>query len=192
MSWNNLERARQIVEAARSVCCLTGAGISAASGVPTFQSGARSLNTEERRTIIAAAEPNPAHRALVELAKFKPVTIVTQNVDSLHQRAGSKHVIELHGNFQSGTMVKFGERIPKATIEAALEALKAKVLLVVGTSLQVMPAAEFPAIAKEHGSLVIEINTQPTPFSKYAYISLEGPAEEVLPLLIMRLEKVCA
>ncbi len=102
---------------------LTGSGVSAASGVPTFrdaQTGlwakydAESLATPQafeanpklvwdwyvwRRSLIARAEPNPAHFALAELASMKPaLTLVTQNVDGLHQRAGSEAVIEFHGN----------------------------------------------------------------------------------------------
>ena len=102
---------------------LTGSGVSAASGVPTFrdaQTGlwakydAEALATpgafrdnptlvwdwyEWRRSLIARAEPNPAHFALAELASLKPsLTLVTQNVDGLHQRAGSQAVIEFHGN----------------------------------------------------------------------------------------------
>ncbi|NIW24809.1 MAG: NAD-dependent protein deacylase [Gammaproteobacteria bacterium] len=102
---------------------LTGSGVSAASGVPTFrdaQTGlwakydAESLATPEafernptlvwdwyewRRSLIARAEPNPAHFALAEIGSMKPeLTLVTQNVDGLHQRAGSEAVVEFHGN----------------------------------------------------------------------------------------------
>jgi NAD-dependent deacetylase len=111
------------LRAARHVCVLTGAGISAESGVPTFrdaQTGiwasfrAEDLATPEafaddprrvwewyewRRELVRQAEPNAGHRALVELAQLVPrLTLVTQNVDNLHQRAGSAHVIEYHGN----------------------------------------------------------------------------------------------
>ena len=111
------------LEAARHVCVLTGAGISAESGVPTFrdaQTGIwasfrpEDLATPEafahdprrvwewyewRRELVRKAEPNAGHRALVELAKLVPrLTLVTQNVDNLHQRAGSRQVIEYHGN----------------------------------------------------------------------------------------------
>jgi NAD-dependent deacetylase len=111
------------LKAAGHVCVLTGAGISAESGVPTFrdaQTGiwasfrAEDLATPEafaddprrvwewyewRRELVRQAEPNAGHRALVELAQLVPrLTLVTQNVDNLHQRAGSTHVIEYHGN----------------------------------------------------------------------------------------------
>jgi NAD-dependent deacetylase len=108
---------------ARHVCVLTGAGISAESGVPTFrdaqqglwqQYDPQQLATPEafaqnpaliwqwyrwRRELVAQAEPNAGHRALAQLASLLPrLTLVTQNVDGLHQRAGSSAVIEFHGN----------------------------------------------------------------------------------------------
>jgi NAD-dependent deacetylase len=118
-----LDRAVAALRSARHVCVLTGAGISAESGVPTFrdaQTGlwaryrAEDLATpdafardpariwewyEWRRELVRAAQPNPGHRALAELAARVPqFTLVTQNVDGLHQRAGSPDVIEYHGN----------------------------------------------------------------------------------------------
>ncbi len=111
------------VRSARRVCVLTGAGVSAESGVPTFrdaQTGLwakyrpEDLATPEafrrnpgmvwnwyqmRRERVRSAEPNPGHLALVEMQSRAPgFTLVTQNVDGLHQRAGSRDVIELHGN----------------------------------------------------------------------------------------------
>ena len=113
----------ETLRSARQVAVLTGAGISAESGVPTFREAQTGLwakyNPEElatpqafrrnpklvwdwytwRRELVGQAEPNPGHRALVELAQLVPqFTLITQNVDSLHQRAGSERVIELHGN----------------------------------------------------------------------------------------------
>lgn len=112
-----------LLAGAKHVAILTGAGISAESGVPTFREAQTGLweryNPEElatprafignpklvwewyawRRQLIAEVEPNPAHYALAEMAKHAPkLTLITQNIDSLHQRAGSKGVIELHGN----------------------------------------------------------------------------------------------
>jgi len=107
---------------ARRIVVFTGAGVSAESGVPTFrdaQTGlwsrfrAEDLATPDaflrdpvlvwkwyawRRQLIAAVQPNPAHFAIAELGRRAPVTVITQNVDGLHQRAGSGGVIELHGN----------------------------------------------------------------------------------------------
>ncbi|MDH5619133.1 MAG: NAD-dependent protein deacylase, partial [Gammaproteobacteria bacterium] len=120
---------------ARHVCILTGAGISAESGVPTFREAQDGLWSKYdphelatpdaflsdpvlvwrwyrwRRDLVARAAPNPGHYALVELARRKSgLTLITQNVDNLHQRAGSHDVIEFHGNlfedrcFADGTL----------------------------------------------------------------------------------------
>lgn len=123
------------LSSAERVVVLTGAGVSAESGVPTFrdaqtglwaQYDPAQLATPEafradpelvwrwylwRRELVARAEPNAGHRALVELAARVPhLTLVTQNVDSLHQRAGSSGVLELHGNIMR--TVCFGCRTP--------------------------------------------------------------------------------
>src|SRR5258706_13586494 len=118
----------QLIErllSAKSVVVLTGAGVSAESGVPTFRDAQTGLwarfKPEElatsraflnnprlvwewyawRRKLVASAQHNPAHLALVEMEKrFPRFTLITQNVDGLHQRAGSRNVIELHGNIQ--------------------------------------------------------------------------------------------
>ncbi|AZU56286.1 NAD-dependent deacylase [Ralstonia pseudosolanacearum] len=117
-----LAQARAWIEAAERVMVLTGAGVSAESGVPTFRDALTGLwarfNPEdlateaayrehprmvwdwyqERRARVSQVQPNPAHLAIAALATRKTVTLVTQNVDGLHQRAGSVGVIELHGN----------------------------------------------------------------------------------------------
>jgi NAD-dependent deacetylase len=116
-------QAAQRLDVARRVCVLTGAGISAESGIPTFRDAltglwsqfrAEELATPEaferdphlvwewyewRRELVRKAEPNAGHRALAALAhRVLDLTLVTQNVDSLHQRAGSERVLEYHGN----------------------------------------------------------------------------------------------
>jgi NAD-dependent protein deacetylase/lipoamidase len=117
-----IEQARDWVASARSVAVLTGAGISAESGVPTFRGAGglwRNFRPEElatpsafardpklvwewydwRRSVIAQAEPNPGHLALAELERRKPhFWLITQNVDGLHERAGSRRVTKLHGD----------------------------------------------------------------------------------------------
>jgi NAD-dependent deacetylase len=117
-----LEQARAWIAAATSLAVLTGAGISAESGIPTFRGAGglwRNYKPEElatpeafardprlvwewynwRRELIAKAAPNAAHRALVELEKRKPgFTLITQNVDGLHDRAGSGKILKLHGD----------------------------------------------------------------------------------------------
>ncbi|MBZ0252002.1 MAG: NAD-dependent deacylase, partial [Candidatus Methylomirabilis sp.] len=117
-----LAEARAILAEARSIVALTGAGVSAESGVPTFRGADglwRSYNTFElatpeafardpklvwefydwRRTLVAPCGPNPAHRALAEReARSEDFTLVTQNVDGLHALAGSKRILEVHGS----------------------------------------------------------------------------------------------
>ncbi len=118
----NLETAKTKIQSARAIAVLTGAGISAESGIPTFrdaQTGywARFSPQElaspqaysrdaklvwdwyrERFETCSSAKPNAAHKALAKLERQQNVTLVTQNVDQLHQRAGSQNVFELHGN----------------------------------------------------------------------------------------------
>jgi len=117
-----VSQARGWIADARQIFVLTGAGVSAESGVPTFRDALtglwsrfdpEELATEEayrrqpalvwqwyqhRRELVSVAKPNPAHYALAELARLKSITLVTQNIDGLHQQAGSEHVVELHGN----------------------------------------------------------------------------------------------
>jgi NAD-dependent deacetylase len=117
-----LAKVRASITPQTRVAVLTGAGISAGSGIPTFRGGADALWSryrpedlatpaafardpdlvwrwyDWRRGLIAAAEPNAAHRALAELQRRARVTLVTQNVDGLHQRAGSGEVVEFHGS----------------------------------------------------------------------------------------------
>ena len=119
---SSVSAAREAVQRARSIAVLTGAGVSAESGIPTFRSNGGYWQThrfqdlatpegflrdpklvwtwyEERRRNIAATEPNAGHKALAALEKRTPrFTLVTQNVDGLHDVAGSKNLIKLHGD----------------------------------------------------------------------------------------------
>ena len=155
---------------------LTGAGISAESGIPTFRAedglwaGHKVLDFyNQRRKNAAAAKPNAAHLALVELEKAYDVRIITQNVDDLHERAGSSNVLHLHGELNKARssfdesyivdcfgdqkledkdpnghpmrpyIVFFGEMVPMLARAIDIVA-QADVVLVIGTSLQVYPA----------------------------------------------------
>ena len=224
---------------AQHVCALTGAGISAESGVPTFreaQSGLweqydpLELATPEaflrdpeliwrwyrwRRELVAKAEPNPGHTALAQLAELVPrLTLVTQNVDGLHQRAGSNSVIEFHGNlFEDrcfaedcvvdcdthrgvptcpgcGSNVRpgvvwFGEAIPEQALNQSFEAAAdCDVFLSIGTSSLVYPAAGLAEIAHDAGAVVIEVNPNPTEMSSGFDYAIAGKAGVVLPELI--------
>jgi NAD-dependent deacetylase len=228
---------------ARHVVVLTGAGISAESGIPTFREAltglwatynAEDLATpeafarqpgvvwdwyEERRAAIRRAEPNDGHRALVTLARHVPrCTLVTQNIDGLHQRAGSRDVVELHGNIlrsrcsREGIVVEatarterpppcprcgaplrpdvvwFGELLPADAFAAAERAaMDCDVLLSVGTSNIVYPAAALPWIAAARGSTVIVVNTTDEGQERGPSIHFAlGFAGTVLPALVAR------
>ena len=235
-----MTQARAWLRSASSVVVLTGAGISAESGVPTFrgQGGlwkkfrAEDLATPEaftrdprlvwewydsRRAALAQVAPNAGHRALAELEARKPrFTLVTQNVDGLHDRAGSRNVLKLHGDIwtlrclrcgserrdertplpelppscECGGMLRpgvvwFGEPLPVEAWERAQKATReAEVLLVVGTSATVYPAAGLIPLATSAGARVIECNVEETPFSSGLDRSLRGRAGELLPQLI--------
>jgi len=226
---------------ARFVAALTGAGVSAESGVATFrdaQTGVwarfdpRELATPSafannpqrvwdwyawRRECVAAVEPNAGHCALVELERRVPeFLLITQNVDGLHQRAGTQNLVELHGNIarvkcsREGTIVEkwsaeegeiprctsrgaflrpdvvwFEEMLPeRALVAAEAAARRCELLLVIGTSAEVYPAAGLPMLAQEHGALVIEINPGETPLSSRADYVLRGASGVVLPFLV--------
>jgi NAD-dependent deacetylase len=129
---------------AKSVCVLTGAGISAESGVPTFRGEGgiwKKFKPEElanfdafirnpelvwewyayRRKLIHEVKPNPAHYGLVALERHvKEFTLVTQNVDNLHKRAGSKNVVELHGNIDRSYCIQCRALVPESEMEEIL------------------------------------------------------------------------
>ncbi len=225
---------------ARSVVVLTGAGVSAESGVPTFRGAdglwrqyrAEDLATPEaferdpklvwewydwRRQLLARCEPNPAHHAIAHLETCcRDFLLITQNVDGLHRRAGSRRLVELHGNLwrvrcpgcETTTenrevplrilpprcgcgrllrpdVVWFGEPLPPDAMRRAFDAAETcEVMLVVGTSAVVQPAASLPTIAREHEAYVVEVNPDPTPLSAIAHEVHRGLAGEILPALL--------
>lgn len=214
---------------------LTGAGMSAESGVPTFREAQTGLwarfdpmelATPEaferhprrvldwyawRRERVAAAYPHAGHKALARWEAERPqLLIVTQNVDGLHQRGGSKRVVELHGRIdrdrchhcgrRAGALdraciecggplrpdvVWFGERLPEQALVQAFQAVtEADLVLSVGTSTLVQPAASLPDEALSAGVPVVEINPEPTPLSGRLDHCLRGTAEAWLPRLV--------
>ena len=224
----------------RRAVVLTGAGVSAESGVPTFRGPGglwRQYRPEDlatpaafardpqlvwewydwRRGVIGACRPNPAHHTLADMqARLADFTLITQNVDGLHQAAGSRQVLELHGNIwrlrctREGTtwwdraiplaelpprcahcgallrpdVVWFGEHLPADVLEAAFAAAAAcDLMLVVGTSALVQPAASLPLMARQNGAVLVEVNPQPTPLSDFVNLSLREPAAQALPPL---------
>ena len=226
---------------AKKIVALTGAGISAESGLATFrdaQTGlwskfkAEELATADafrrdpkfvqdwyawRRKQALKAEPNAGHLALVEMEKRAPqFVLVTQNVDGLHARAGSRRLIELHGNLhrfrcfenncasdnfdvENGRcrscggnlrpdIVWFGEMLPADGLESAVAAAeKCDVFFSIGTSSVVYPAADLWRRAKEGDAIVIEINKDPTPLTPLADHSFLGNAGEILPALVKQI-----
>ncbi len=231
------------LRAATHVTVLTGAGVSAESGVPTFRGEHglwKSHRPEDlatplafrrdpvlvqdwyrhRRALVQACAPNPGHQALARLETLVPhFTLVTQNVDSLHEQAGSAHVLHLHGSIaqsycadcgkdadlDAGTslpvfclacgglvrpgVVWFGENLPHDTLEQAENAAaQADVLLSIGTSGVVYPAAALPLIAREHGAFVAEINPERSAIAHQLHLWIGAPAGEALPALVTHLE----
>jgi len=225
---------------ARKIVALTGAGISAESGLATFrdaQTGLWSkfkpeeLATAEafqrnpklvsdwyswRRKQALQAQPNAGHLALSEMEKHAPqFLLVTQNVDGLHARAGSRQVVELHGNihrfrcFENDcpsenfdiphgrcgscgghlrpAVVWFGEMLPPEAIENAINAAEqCDVFFSIGTSSVVYPAADLWRRAKNNGAMVVEINKDPTSLTPLADYAFLGKAGEILPELVKK------
>ena len=223
----------------QSMTVLTGAGISAESGVPTFRGKgglwrryrAEDLATPNafrrdpklvwewyawRRSVVGACQPNAAHLALVEMeARLDQFVLITQNVDGLHQLAGSRNVIELHGNIwrmrctqgcrpdwedrndplpeippacpDCGALARpdvvwFGESLPGKALDAAFDASRrCDVMLVIGTSAGVQPAASLPLVALQNHSFVVEFNPENTPISDAVDQVVRGAAAESLP-----------
>lgn len=242
---DDIARARSLVAQSRAIAVLTGAGVSAESGIPTFRGlgglwkgrDPMSLATPHafeahpelvwgfynwRRDLVTSADPNPAHFALARLAASNPgVTLITQNVDRLHQRAGSRDVLELHGNLfdvrcvrchetfdrtgvelpplpscdSCGALLRpavvwFGEGLPTDVWNSAERAVRnADLLLVVGTSAVVYPAAGLVGLARSRGAAVIEVNLEPTPVSGAVDIGLYGKAGEILPHIVPTAEQ---
>ncbi|HPD92972.1 MAG: NAD-dependent deacylase [Rhodobacter sp.] len=218
------------------IVILTGAGISAESGLGTFrdkdglwtrydlndvatpQGFARNprLVTEfynARRANCAQAEPNAAHYALARLETALPgqVLIVTQNVDDLHQRAGARAVIQMHGALMSALCAACGHRWPAPPVMTETDpcpacaaprtrpdvvwfgevpyhmdtiadaVARAEIFAAIGTSGQVWPAAGFAAEARRAGAHCVELNLEPSEVSRAFHAHHYGPATQVVP-----------
>lgn len=245
----------RLISDARRVAVLSGAGISAESGVPTFrevQTGlwerfsAQDLATVEayeanpalvwtwyrwRQALIDAVDPNPGHRALADWQRSLTADggilhISTQNVDDLHERAGAEVLGHLHGAIAAhrcvdcGTQARlprptydgsvppedaeeppvceacgrgrlrpgvvwFGEMLPMDAFEAAAESVRsADLVLVVGTSGIVQPAASLPLLALEHGTPLVEVNPEDTELTECMDFAVRGGSGQMLPRLL--------
>jgi len=224
---------------------LTGAGVSAESGVPTFRDSLTGLwekydpmqlATAEafrsqpeivwkwyrhRRDLALQVTPNPGHHAIRQLEDMaRDFLLITQNVDNLHQRAGSRSIVEIHGNIMRyrcfndcvvledtdrqqpfkcemcgdwirPDVVWFGEPIPeKSLTDSISSAERCDLFITIGTSGVVQPAASLPAVAKRSGAFVVEINLQPTPVTPMADLFIEGKSGQILPVLVEKIKQV--
>jgi NAD-dependent deacetylase len=170
-----------------------------------------------RFSMLTEAEPNAGHVALAELERRRLVrAVVTQNIDLLHERAGSRDVVEVHGSIRTSTcprcaaryelarvlgllplprcerdggvlkpdVVFFGELLPEDAIERAFAlAREARLMLVVGSSLEVYPVAGLPLETLGAGGSVAIVNRGSTPFDARASVRIDGGAGETLAAL---------
>jgi NAD-dependent deacetylase len=241
--------AADLLAGASRVTVLTGAGISTGSGIPDFRGpqGVWTRNPAAERTSTLSnyledaevrrqswqnrllspawrAQPNPGHRALVELERQGRLrAVVTQNIDGLHQRAGHDPnlVVEVHGTMwrvvcwscgREGPMepalervrggdldphcqecggilksatISFGQSLdPEVLARAEEAALDCDLLLAVGSTLSVYPAAGLVPVAYRSGAAVVIVNAQPTPFDDLAAAVVRDPISQALPSLV--------
>lgn len=236
-----ISKAAKIIEKSKYTVAFTGAGISVESGIPPFR-GKGGLWEEYDPIILdlsyfqnntldswkaikklfydffGKANPNPAHNILAKLEQQGILkSIITQNIDNLHQQAGSKIVHEFHGTAETMVcmgcgkkylspnvdltvlppqcdkcksvlkpdFVFFGEGIPQKVNEMSItEVSKCDVLIIVGTTGEIMPASMLPNIAKQNGATIIEINPHPSNFTnRTTDIFLQGKAGTIMPQL---------
>jgi NAD-dependent protein deacetylase/lipoamidase len=241
----SVEHLASLIVEAQPCVVLTGAGVSTESGIPDFRSRTGIWTKYDpmeyatidafrrdpakvwdfyakRLGVLADARPNAAHSALAELERRGLVeAVVTQNVDRLHQQAGSRRVLEVHGSIRSAScllcgnregfermielgpvpacaecgavlkpdVVMFGELLPAGVMEEASElVLAARLLLVVGSSLEVYPVAGLPEDALRAGARLAIVNRGPTPYDRRADLKIDGSAGETLASVVAELD----
>ena len=237
----------ELIRRRQPCVALTGAGVSTESGVPDFRSptglwarfdpleygSIEAFRADPRKVwsfykprvaMLTEAEPNPAHLALAELERRGFVeAVVTQNIDLLHGRAGSKEVVEVHGSIRTATcpgcgerypleqvlelldkadapacpacgailkpdVVFFGELLPPEAIERAYElSRRTRLLLVVGSALEVYPIAGLPEETLAAGGALAIVNHGRTPYDGRAVLRVGGSAGEILPAVVAAL-----
>jgi NAD-dependent deacetylase len=255
MATVEIERARELLARARRVVVLTGAGISTDSGIQDFRGpqGLWTMNPEAEKmaqldvyvsdpemrrrswqnrltSTLLEAEPNPGHRALVDLERSGRLdTLVTQNIDGLHQKAGTspERIVEIHGTTRDVVCLRCGDRqpaepvhervrageddpsclecggilkaatisfgqslVPEDLMRAEIAAAECDLLLAVGSTLGVFPAAGLVPVALRHGAVVVIVNGGPTEMDALAEVLVFGSISECLPALVSGLEPV--
>jgi NAD-dependent deacetylase len=243
---HSIGRVAELLFSARHAVAFTGAGVSTPSGIPDFRSPDSGLWTTADPMVVASigtfraeprvfyewmqptarlfaeAEPNPAHHALAELEQMGLLkAVITQNIDDLHQKAGSRRVLELHGHlreamcmdcrrvvptagrfeecmlagvvphceFCGGALkpqaVFMGESLPaEVFLDAQMECQTCDLMLVVGSSLTVVPAANLPVMAHRLGAVLVIINYRHTPADDMAEVVLQEDVAEALPRIV--------
>lgn len=241
-----IQSAAEIIRKSKRGMVLSGAGISTPSGIPDFRSpqtgiwakieplevaSALAFRYDPIRffewlrplaTQILTAQPNAAHLAVNQLQQMGYVqTIVTQNIDGLHQKAGSKNVLEVHGTFETMTCVAcyakvssqpfippyldqgiiprcpecngilkpdvilFGEQMPYQPWQQAQKASRhCDLMIVAGSSLEVLPVAQLPMQAVERGAHLIIINHTPTYLDVRADVVFSEDVAVILPQIV--------
>ncbi len=244
----SITAAAQLIHLSKYIVVFTGAGISTESGIADFRSPGGlwsrynpseyanysaflkhpekfwKMHKELSETVFAA-EPNLAHTTLASLEKdYKKVkTIITQNIDFLHLRAGNTKVLEIHGSGQTANclscqtefqytdiqklldegqdvprcnkcdglikpnVVLFGEQLPFEVLQQARDEVSAAdLLIIIGSSLTIYPAATLPSMALSTGTKIIVINVEPTPIDNDADVVIHEKAGVVLPKILER------
>ncbi|MCS6907093.1 MAG: NAD-dependent deacylase [Anaerolineales bacterium] len=245
----SVQSAAEIIRKSKRGVVLSGAGISTASGIPDFRSPQTGLWSKIEPLEVASAlsfrydplrffdwlrplaiqvlnaKPNPAHMAVHQLQQMGYIhTIITQNIDGLHQKAGSKNVIEVHGTLETMTCVQcfvkvssqpylqpyieqgsiprcphcegilkpdvilFGEQMPyQPWLRAQKASRQCDLMIVAGSSLEVLPVAKLPMEAIERGAHLIIINHTPTYLDVRADVVFSEDVSVVLPEIVARL-----
>ena len=243
--FEQVARAAALWRQSRRVVALTGAGLSTGSGIPDFRGSPASIwaNTDAMAVAsletfrcaperffawvrplagqIRRAQPNAAHRALATLeTRGRLNTLITQNIDELHRRAGSQQLLEIHGSLVSATCVRcrrvwpghelvdrfvadglmpycpicggllkpdltlMGEQLPATVMRAAQAAARqCNLMLVAGSSLEVMPAGGLPVEALNNGARLIVVNQEPTYVDERADVVIHADVVQVVPAL---------
>ena len=243
-----IEFAADLFLQAERAVILTGAGISTPSGIPDFRSEGSGLWSRDEPMEVASlntfrtapekfyawfrplarqifnAQPNPAHIALAEMEKAGRIRMIaTQNIDVLHQKAGSQHVVEMHGTLATLSctqcycqvksdgllesfverceiprcpkcnavlkpdVILFGEQLPqKAWLEAQREARQCDLMMVAGSSLEVLPVASLPMQAIDRGAHLIIVNNSLTYLNVRADLAIQEDVAQILPAIAER------